>query len=63
MIKVNKIKTETGSIVYEATATTKGVTVSASKRKKALAKLARKIAIIDFKNKIRLLVKKFLHIK
>ena len=62
MIKVNKIKTETG-FVYEAIAVTRGVTVRHPKRKKALKKLARKLYIIDFKNKIKKIVKKFLHIK
>jgi len=59
MIKVKKVKTEAGFVVYRATATKAGISVTHRSRRKALKKLDRKLG----KNKIAKIVKKFLHIK
>ena len=61
-IRIRKFKTRKG-FVYEAEVLRKGIKVTASKRKKALKKLKRKMRRIEFKNKVIKKIKKFLRIK
>jgi len=62
MIKVKKIKTKNG-IVYEATATNRGLIAKGSKKNIALKRLVRKIEIAECIDRVKDFLKKFLRIK